>query len=153
MQTPLEDMSEHDRMDYFNIPEEYAAEPDFVDIREEEMLEEESGRNDEALVRKLAKKGGFGLGGVMEKLLGWSLFALDEADEDGEENEGDGETETETGNTTDASVTSQTTLKSKSLDAKRDADFEEPVPPPGEKSEGWQDAAWLLSVAVRSFTT
>ncbi|KUJ12019.1 uncharacterized protein LY89DRAFT_219512 [Mollisia scopiformis] len=120
--------------------EEYITEPDFVDVDEEALNnEEEDDKNDEAVIKKLARASNIGLGGWVEKMLGWSLFAVDE----------DGEDETEMidekGEESEISSTSRKTLDGATDPLPGD------VPPPlrDDEAGGWQDAAWLLSVATK----
>lgn len=133
-----------DRDGYFDHPgsanEEFIAEPDFVDV-EEEIYELESSKIDEDVVRKLARANSAGLGGWVEKMLGWSLFAVDE---DGEDNE---DTEQEVDESGDSSSTS--TRREYISSGNTDQDITNMPPLRDEDAGGWQDAAWLLSVASR----
>jgi Protein of unknown function (DUF3984) len=122
--------------------EEFGAEPDFVDIDEE--VYEGDQEEDEALVKTLAKKGSLGLGLWVEKLMGWSLFAVEE---DGEETDVDtNEEKTET-DTSDAAPKKKRSFQG-TLDGAADA-TDEKLPPLRPDEGGWQDAAWLLSVASK----
>lgn len=93
----------------------------------------------EDIVRKLAWANSNGMGGWVERMLGWSLFAVDE---DGEEME-DSDAR-ENGDASDIS-------------SKRGGAFDGSLEPqisnmPALKEDstgGWQDAAWLLSVATK----
>lgn len=122
-------------------------EPDFVESDEE-------GLGDEEEVARLAQEGGYGLGGWMEKLIGWSLFSVEE---DGEEtDEEDQVTEQETQGE-DAKKRREEELKRRReerarIQAASSAAKEKkelPQPSQGEGEGGWQDAAWLLSVASK----
>ncbi|KAF7866881.1 hypothetical protein EAF04_005722 [Stromatinia cepivora] len=121
--------------------EEYPAEPDFVDVEEEGFDEGDEARKDEAIVKKLARASRLGLGGWVENLLGWSLFAVEE---DGEE--ADFDTSDEKGE--ESSLSSRPSRHT--LDGMDDTLVAEQMPPlnPNE-ADGWHDAAWLLSVASK----
>ncbi|TGO53870.1 hypothetical protein BCON_0116g00140 [Botryotinia convoluta] len=121
--------------------EEYPAEPDFVDVEEEWLEDGDEARKDEATVKKLARASRLGLGGWVENLLGWSLFAVEE---DGEEAEFD--TSDEKGE--ESSLSSRPSRHT--LDGMSDTPVTEQMPPlnPNE-ADGWHDAAWLLSVASK----
>ncbi|KAK6604950.1 hypothetical protein H4I96_05532 [Botrytis cinerea] len=121
--------------------EEYPAEPDFVDVEEEWLDDGDEARKDEATVKKLARASRLGLGGWVENLLGWSLFAVEE---DGEEAEFD--TSDEKGE--ESSLSSRPSRHT--LDGMSDTPVAEQMPPlnPNE-ADGWHDAAWLLSVASK----
>jgi hypothetical protein len=119
--------------------EDFHAEPDFVDIEEEGIENAEDTKSDEAVIQKLARASGSGIGGWVEKMLGWSLFAVDE---DGEETE----TDTVDEKAEDSEISSRTSRPHvESIAGPEDA-----IPPPQDDDAGsWQDAAWLLSVATK----
>jgi hypothetical protein len=137
--TPLP-KTEKEKDSYFE--EEFIAEPDFVDV-DEEVYEEDQAAEDEVIVKRLAKKGSLGLGVWVEKLMGWSLFAMEEDAEDT-----DAETSEERTDGSDAATKSDRTQKN-SLDGTADPPLDEKLPLPGADEGGWQDAAWLLSVATK----
>lgn len=139
--TPLP-KSEKERESYFGRGEEFIAEPDFVDV-DEEAYEEDQAAEDEIIVKRLAKKGSTGLGVWVEKLMGWSLFAVEE---DGEDT--DIETSEEKTDASDAASKSDCTQKNR-FDGTIDVASEEKLPLPGADEGGWHDAAWLLSVATK----
>jgi hypothetical protein len=117
------------------------AEPDFVEPDDHPDEEEEDTKDDEAVVRKLARASSLGLGGWVERMLGWSLFAVDE---DGEETD----LETSDEKTGDSELSSRTSKRT--LDGAGETRAEDPLPPPrDDEAGGWQDAAWLLSVATK----
>ncbi|TVY59646.1 hypothetical protein LSUE1_G010227, partial [Lachnellula suecica] len=121
--------------------DEFIAEPDFVDVEEEGYEEVDEAKEDEAVVRKLARASSLGLGGWVEKMLGWSLFAVDE---DGEETE----TETLDEKAEDSEKSSRTSRRT--LDGAEEPPAEDIMPPLRDgEAGGWQDAAWLLSVATK----
>lgn len=141
--TPLA-MVAMEKEGYFNHKDfeddEFVAEPDFVDVEDEGYEAEDQAKNDEAVVRKLARENSTGLGGWMEHLLGWSLFAVDE---DGEETE----VETIDEKAEDSELSSRPSRKN--LDGAADV-AKDPMPPlADDEAGGWQDAAWLLSVATK----
>ena len=118
---------------------EYATEPDFVDFDEEGFEGEDDARNDEAVLKNLARRNSSGLGGWVERMLGWSLFAVEE---DGEETEVDTIDE----KAEDSEVSSRASRRH----VESASEAEDVMPPllDGEAG-GWQDAAWLLSVATK----
>jgi hypothetical protein len=121
--------------------EEYIAEPDFVDMDEEALINDENEeKNDEAIIKKLARASNIGLGGWVEKMLGWSLFAVDEDVED--------EAEMTDEKDECSEISSRTSRRT--LDGVTDP-LPGDVPPPlrDDEAGGWQDAAWLLSVATK----
>ncbi|KAJ9642309.1 hypothetical protein H2199_004689 [Coniosporium tulheliwenetii] len=74
---------------YFETDTAAAIEPDFVGLSGEDAAGEVA---DEEEVARLAREAGFGLGGWVDRLIGWSVFRVQEEGE-----EGDSETETEVG--------------------------------------------------------
>lgn len=134
-----------DREGYFDhrdfAQETFGAEPDFVDAEEEEYEDADEAREDEDVIRKLANTSSNGLGGWVERMLGWSLFAVDE---DGEETETDAVDE----NAEDSEASVRTSRRT--LDGVTEPPPEGVLPPlQDEEAGGWQDAAWLLSVATK----
>ncbi|KAI9797776.1 MAG: hypothetical protein M1833_005278 [Piccolia ochrophora] len=131
--------------------EEFVAEPDFVDVNEDEEQAEEL--VDEAEMSRLTRERGFGLGGWVDRLVGWTLFSVEEDGEVGNDVEQDAQRE---GGAEDAA-----------RQFRRGRDESErvviqPPPPMQEQDEadgggddevgdegGWADAAWLLSVAAK----
>ncbi len=136
--TPMNEREGYfDRRDFPH--EEFPAEPDFVDVEEEPEVEDEA-KQDEAMVRKLARASSFGIAGWMERMLGWSLFAVDE---EGEDNE----TETADERAEESGLSSRTSRRT--LDGTNTPTGEIMPPLRDEEAGGWQDAAWLLSVAAK----
>lgn len=120
--------------------EEFIAEPDFVDVEEEGYENEDQAKSDEAVVRKLARASSLGLTGWVERMLGWSLFAVDEDGEDEGESVDEKAEESE--------LSSRTSRRT--LDGASDTPAGEVMPPLRDnEAGGWQDAAWLLSVATK----
>jgi hypothetical protein len=122
------------------------AEPDFLEA-------EDDGAVDDEEVSRLAKQKGFGLGGIVDRLVGFSLFNVDE---DGEEEEEEDEA--------DETVEEATKRKQEHLRRRREqleraasssavatgrAEKEAIRPPIQGDDGGWKDAAWLLSVASK----
>ncbi|KAG0652208.1 hypothetical protein D0Z07_1025 [Hyphodiscus hymeniophilus] len=126
-----------DRRDF---AQEFITEPDFVDTEDDGDEGEDEAKKDEAVVRKLARASNLGLGGLVERMLGWSLFAVDE---DGEETEV--EITDEKGE--DSEISSRTSrLNLRGVETP----IEDKMPPlKDDETGGWQDAAWLLSVATK----
>lgn len=135
-----------EREGYFDqrelVHDEFLAEPDFVDADEEGFDDEEQARQDEDMVRKLASASSLGLTGWVERMLGWSLFAVEE---DGEE------TETDTFDMTTDDSEAASRLSRRNIDGLMETPVEDKLPPLQDGEAGaWQDAAWLLSVATKS---
>ncbi|KAI1368951.1 hypothetical protein F5Y08DRAFT_207788 [Xylaria arbuscula] len=135
--TPLERMA---RDGYFghHLVEENIPGPDFVGLDEElEAIELDTSQADEATIRKLVTRRSNGVGAWM-----WSLFAVEENDEDSDTADGD---------LTDGETDSQVPRSASTIDFEG---FSSPPesrvsPPRGEDGSSWQDAAWLLSVASK----
>jgi len=121
---------------------ELPIEPDFVNVEDESGIDEdEEAKKDEALVRKLTRTNSLGLGGWVDRILGWKLFALEE---DGEEMEPDVLDEM----IDDLELSSRPSRRN--LQELPQRPVEDVMPPPqNEEAGGWQDAAWLLSVATK----
>jgi hypothetical protein len=130
------------------------VEADFVGEDEESVGDEEE-------VARLARERGFGLGGWMDRLIGWTLFSVEEDGESSSDDDEDGE----------ESMTREELQLKKEVEARRKKMEREaivaasaansneqedeaskdaiPQPVPAEGEGGWQDAAWLLSVASK----
>lgn len=111
-----------------------------MDVEEEGYENPDEAREDDAVVRKLASTSSNGLGGWVERMLGWSLFAVDE---DGEETE----TDTLDEKAEDSEISSRTSKRAIYGTESPPADVMPPLR--DEEAGGWQDAAWLLSVATK----
>ncbi|OSS51632.1 hypothetical protein B5807_03746 [Epicoccum nigrum] len=140
--------------------EDGMVEPDFVEA-------DEGALDDEEEVARLARERGFGLGGWMDALIGWTLFSVDE---DGEVSSSDDERDEQQDLTRDeAKLMREVEAKRRKMeresiiaasalrvqDKAEDAEggevkIEVPKPPEGQEAGGWQDAAWLLSVASKA---
>jgi hypothetical protein len=141
-------------------------EPDFVEADEESDGDEEE-------VARLARERGFGLGGWMDRLIGWTLFSVDEdAEASDEEEEGEDDANS---NFLPQNMTKEELRLRREVEAKRrklereaivaasalkarDKESEDggsrpstaDIQGPPEEGGGWQDAAWLLSVASKA---
>ena len=136
------------------------AGPDFVDAEMEAEEESErigdveEGEDDE--VRRLARQRGFGFGGFVDRLVGWTLFNVDEDREESEREDGGAEEPQEAAARRRDEVMRrrellERTASSSALAAQREraAVAEEEMPADNGNQGGWQDAAWLLSVASK----
>ena len=144
--------------------EDRFMEPDFVE-------DDEESDGDEEEVARLARERGFGLGGWMDKLIGWTLFSVDEDGEVSEEEEGQDEAAFLPENMTreELKLYREVVVKRRKLDreaiiaasalkARDQENGEEDASRPStadaqhsqEDVGGWQDAAWLLSVASKA---
>jgi len=132
---------------------EEGMEPDFVE-------DDEDSRDDEETVARLARERGFGLGGWMDRLIGWTLFSVNE---DGEESSDDEDLD---GSETASHVTLDEMRLRKEVEARRRKLEREAImaaaavksdekaqngetDSPNEEVGGWSDAAWLFSVASK----
>lgn len=139
--------------DVFESP----IEPDFVEADEE-------GPDDEEEVARLARERGFGLGGWMDALIGWTLFSVDE---DGEVSSEEDEQETQNLTKDEAKLMREVEAKRRKMERENiiaasalkvqdeageggEVKIHVPKPPEGQEAGGWQDAAWLLSVASKA---
>lgn len=126
----------------------YAVGPMFVNLDEKlEAIEQDTSAEDEDHVRRLVRRERTGVvGSWFGSVLGWPLSSVQENDEEtSDEAEGeatDDETERE--------------RHRRSLPGSGGRRFdgavhfaEEPMPPPNAVEGGWQDAAWLLTVASK----
>ncbi|KAJ2965518.1 hypothetical protein NUW58_g10870 [Xylaria curta] len=125
---------------YFShqLTDENIPGPDFVGLDEKlEAIELDTSKADEATIRRLVMGRSSGVGAWM-----WSLFAVEENDEDSDTADGD---------MTDGETDSQVPRSASTVDFEGFSSLPEPrIPPPkGEEGTGWQDAAWLLSVASK----
>lgn len=129
---------------YFD--DELAVEPDFVYEEDEEGIEAE------AEIHRLSKEQGFGFGGIIDKLVGLPLFNVDEDSEDEDKIKAEETTE-------ELHKRRQKELRrrkeelakaaSNSAQATTPRVIVEPPRPNAEGEGGWNDVAWLLSVASK----
>ncbi|KAK2593966.1 hypothetical protein QQS21_008325 [Conoideocrella luteorostrata] len=141
--TPL-DRPSIDEDSYFPSDEAIAiAGPDFVNLDERlEELERDTTQDDEATVRRLVRHGTAGKGSWISNVIGWSLFKVDETEEESEDDEDDYMDEEELVRTGRGSGSH------KHFEGVLHAPMER-LPPPTADEGGWKDAAWLLSVASK----
>ncbi|KAL6852907.1 hypothetical protein ACO1O0_007455 [Amphichorda felina] len=124
-------------------PHEGISGPDFVNLDEKlEELERDTSQDDEAAVRWLMRYGQGGGGSWLASMLGWSLFSVDEYDED----EDDGEDESIEDAASQA--TGRSGWSSRHFEGISNVP-DEKMPPPRKDEGAWGDAAWLLSVASK----
>lgn len=153
--------------------EDRFLEPDFVEADEESDGDEEE-------VARLARERGFGLGGWMDRLIGWTLFSVDEdgegsSSDDNDEDEVDQVERFQYANMTREELRLRREVEAKRRKLEREAIIAASALKAGENKEnedggpvsssatatgaavrspeeadGWQDAAWLLSVASKA---
>jgi hypothetical protein len=136
-------------------PADGPLEPDFVTGGDESDGDEEE-------IARLTRERGFGLGGWMDRLIGWTLFSVEE---DGEESSDDEQTDHDTDisrlTKEDLQLRKEVEVRRRKMereaiieasaakgDASQDDGAIDQEPPPNDGT-GWQDAAWLLSVASK----
>ncbi|KAI9723472.1 MAG: hypothetical protein M1828_004202 [Chrysothrix sp. TS-e1954] len=135
---------------YFDGAE--VAGPDFVDGIEEDQ-DEDAGDEDaeeqkqEQEVAELALKRGLGLGSMVDRMVGWTMF---DAREKGEKSEDEGAEEDEGM----AEAQRQARLRKSVSERLTQSTAQEDDPSvnkanESEEASGWQDAAWLMSVASK----
>lgn len=145
MLTPLE---RHSIDGYFphhsHLAEEaHLAGPDFVNLDEKlEAIDQDTSQEDEAHVRRLVKRNSAGVGTWFGNVLGWTLFSVEENDEESET-----EGEASDGEVEEISHSRRSSLRQ--FEGVVATSTEERMPPPKADEGGWQDAAWLLSVASK----
>jgi len=135
--------SEHHPDDsYFpQSPEgDYIAGPDFVNLDERlEALGGEPVPDDEAAVRRLVRRGRDGGTSWMGNILGWSLFSVEEHEEESDSDSNEAEETDDLAGTSTPSTPQPGGACSSA----------ETMPAPMADEGGWKDAAWLLSVASK----
>ncbi|WYZ37300.1 hypothetical protein EsH8_II_000806 [Colletotrichum jinshuiense] len=144
----LTPMDRHSDEGYFprnHDSEDYIAGPDFVNLDEQlESLEFDTTQDDEAAVRRLVKGERAGAASWVGNILGWPLFAVEE-NEDESDDDADGEFE---GEADEEAHGLRSSWSARQFEGVAGAP-EERIPPPKADEGGWQDAAWLLSVATK----
>ncbi|KAH7040466.1 uncharacterized protein B0I36DRAFT_10779 [Microdochium trichocladiopsis] len=139
----------HGDSEYFNnqglAADEYGAGPDFVGLDEklEAAMHREAEELDEETVRRLVKRDSGAKASWMGNLIGWSLFSVEENEEESSDDDDDEEDLTDGESDALARTTSTRSLSEGALAR------ESGIPPPKANEGGWQDAAWLLSVATK----
>lgn len=124
-------------------PGDYAPGPDFVNL--DEKLEAigfdgETDQDDEADVRRLVKNGQSRPGTWFGNIFGWTLASVEENDED-DDPDGDG-------SDGEAELSTPETPYERQFEGAGILS-EQRMPAPKAEQGGWQDAAWLLSVASK----
>tara|TARA_R110002003_G_scaffold52_27_gene4613 strand:- start:14120 stop:15196 length:1077 start_codon:yes stop_codon:yes gene_type:complete len=145
--------------------EDRFLEPDFVSADDESDGDEEE-------VARLARERGFGLGGWMDRLIGWTLFSVDEDGEASDEDDADDDSGYLPQNMTKEELRLRREIEARRRKLEREAivaasalrgldkenaGSDEASRPSTAESQrqmedegGWQDAAWLLSVASKA---
>lgn len=130
----------------------YVAGPDFVSLDSKlEEVETDTTHEDEAYVRRLVKNGGADAGSWFGNVLGWGLFSVEENEEESD-GEDDGQTEEADGEQDGATDEAPTQRRRRSTARQFEGislSVGERMPAPKADEGGWQDAAWLLSVATK----
>ncbi|KAF1940857.1 hypothetical protein EJ02DRAFT_455657 [Clathrospora elynae] len=146
--------------------DERFIEPDFIEADEESDGDEEE-------VARLARERGSGLGGLMDRLIGWTLFSVDEDESDEEDTEEDRTLQLKHITGEELKLRREVEAKRRKLEREAivaasalkrqqgDMDYTDNESRPSisdalrpsaneEAIGGWQDAAWLLSVASKA---
>jgi len=136
---------------YFEGAGVAAAGPDFVELEEREW-ESGDGEEDDEVVRRLASERAFGLGGVLDRLVGWTLFNVDEDREDSEREEA-AESAEDAASRRERDATRrreqlERAASSSALSLQAQTAVDQADAADGEQG-AWHDAAWLLSVASK----
>lgn len=125
--------------------DDFVPGPDFVNLNEK--LEAfgtdiHTAQDDEAAVRRLVKGGSGQSHTWLGNILGWNLFSVEENDEEDEDLDGDGSDGEAEDCLSESSGPEREFRGMTSFPA-------QPLSPPTVDEGGWQDAAWLLSVASK----
>jgi hypothetical protein len=140
-------------------------EPDFVEAYDND---DDGALDDEEEVARLARDRGFGLGNWMDRLIGWTLFDVEEDSEDSSssEDEEDQSSAFQPENMTREELKLRREVEAKRRKLEREAIIaasavhvhdkqrttattDEEKAAPGEEGGSWADAAWLLGVASK----
>ncbi|TDZ74557.1 hypothetical protein CTRI78_v000459 [Colletotrichum trifolii] len=141
--TPMDRHSDEGYFPRHHESEDIIPGPDFVNLDENfEAFDFDTTQDDEAAVRRLVKGERAGAGSWVGNLLGWPLFAVEENEE---------ETDDEDLSSEDDETDEPHGIRSWSARHFEGAPngLDERIPPPKANQGGWQDAAWLLSVATK----
>ena len=137
--SPMEHPNEGDS--YF--PHGGISGPDFVNLDEKlEELEQDTTQEDEAAVRRLVRHEQSVGSSWVTSMIGWSLFSVDENDDDSEDDIEEESVEDS------ASQSERKGWSSRHFEGISNSP-DETVPPPQKDEGAWGDAAWLLSVATK----
>ena len=122
-------------------------EPDFVDPSEHLQVE----KQDEDEVARLTQERDSGLGSWVDKFIGFSLFNVEEDREESADEAVEGESAEEARRRRLAEMTRRKEEKEQLIAKQQASEGGGPVQVERPKDEqgGWQDAAWLLSVASK----
>ncbi|KAF2142489.1 uncharacterized protein K452DRAFT_297759 [Aplosporella prunicola CBS 121167] len=151
-------------------------EPDFVEPGDDDLDDGaaiDGGADAEAEIARLARERGFGLGGLVDRLIGWTLFSVAEDGEEDDDDDSASESDERSERSEHAADISAPQAAAEGsaqkeaaeaglpaarkehrrLDASRvraEAEMAKPgQAAPEDGGGGWGDAAWLLSVAAR----
>ena len=134
----------HHGGDSYFASQEPISGPDFINLDSKlEELEQDTTQDDEAMVKRLVRKGQIGKGSWISNVVGWHLFSVDENEEDSDE---DGEDDSEGNNTPSAG---RSEWPARHFEGVSNTSNEANMPPPVTDEGVWKDAAWLLSVASK----
>ncbi|KAK1639733.1 hypothetical protein BDP81DRAFT_313217 [Colletotrichum phormii] len=131
--------------------EDYIPGPDFVNLDEQlESFDFDTTQDDEAAVRRLVKGERAGGASWVGNILGWPLFAVEENEEesDDEDDDVDGDEFEGEADEDGGAHGLHRSWSARHFEGVISAP-EERIPPPKANEGGWQDAAWLLSVATK----
>jgi hypothetical protein len=129
------------------LEEEFGVEPDFVENEDEE------GNAADAEIKRLSSVHGFGMGGMIDRVVGLSLFNVDEDSEDEDKLKAE-ETEEEQLKRRQIALRRRREELAKAASSSANATLpkvvvEPPKPIANDDEGGWGDVAWLLSVASK----
>ncbi|KAI6892625.1 hypothetical protein D0869_04060 [Hortaea werneckii] len=126
-------------------------EPDFVDLPPQRKGGEQGGGGaaaDENELARLTSEKSFGLGRLVDQIMGFNLFKVEEGQESTDDDEVD---ERERDELTDAASRLAAEAKRRREEKERLTALPPAPRDVGEEGQGgWQDAAWLLSVASKA---
>ncbi|KAI9714412.1 MAG: hypothetical protein M1820_000373 [Bogoriella megaspora] len=146
--TPLAGMAS-ERGSYFgdvDMGDGALEEADFVDLAEEKEGEKE----DEEEIARLARETGSGFGGWVDRFMGFALFNMEEDRDESADEAAEGESAEEAKRRKLAELRRKKEERERLIAQQRTN--ENPasgIQTPKEDHGGWQDAAWLLSVASK----
>ncbi|KAI8216847.1 hypothetical protein K4K53_009746 [Colletotrichum sp. SAR 10_77] len=144
MLTPMERHSDEGYFPRHHDSDELVPGPDFVNLDEKlEAFDFDTTQDDEAAVRRLVKGERAGAASWVGNILGWPLFAVEENEEESDDEDMDGDF----GHEIDEAQELRS-WSARQFEGVPNAP-EERIPPPKANEGGWQDAAWLLSVATK----
>lgn len=150
--TPLHhEVFEDEDRDYFGDAPVAAVGPDFVDPDDLEDTEDLDVGLDDVEVANLTKQRSFGLGGLVDRLVAWSLFDIRDDEPESEEEAGfiEGNVALSAVERTTGREVSEKAMVVKEVS--RNNEWESRGEDEGFRDDqgGWNDVAWLLSVASK----